>query len=122
MYRSGNYQTGELFCQESQSNITDDFKKQFIDLNLILKDLQGRDLGRAMEWAKSNSEDLAKQGSNLLFSLHKQQFMSLVQKAVDVTVDQYEEGKEDIEMKVEEGNSALPQNPGQNEEMKNEEK
>lgn len=49
MFRSGNYQSGELLCKDARIDI--EFKDKFKELNLILKDLQNKDVERAMQWA-----------------------------------------------------------------------
>lgn len=39
MFRSGNYISGEMLCEEANINMTNEFKNQFKELNFILKDL-----------------------------------------------------------------------------------
>lgn len=40
LFRSGNYQSGELFCKESKTDLSDEFKSKFLELNKIVSDIQ----------------------------------------------------------------------------------
>lgn len=58
-------------CEEAKIDMKEGFKNQFKDLNLILKELECKEVAKAMEWARKNEGDLEKLGSDLLFLLHK---------------------------------------------------
>ena len=58
MYRSGNYQAGEIFSKESQIEIGDDFKNKFKELNEIVKELKEKNVSSALTWAKSKAKEL----------------------------------------------------------------
>lgn len=40
MYRSGHYQTGEIFSKEANVGMAEEFKNQFKELNEILKEIK----------------------------------------------------------------------------------
>jgi hypothetical protein len=40
MYRSGFFQSGEIFTREANIDLTEDFKNKFKELNAIVKELK----------------------------------------------------------------------------------
>ncbi|RFU33292.1 hypothetical protein B7463_g3090, partial [Scytalidium lignicola] len=56
-----------------------ELQKKFTNMYNILHELQQRNLLPAIEWARQNSQDLEKRGSNLEFELIKLQFIWLFQ-------------------------------------------
>ena len=73
-YRTGNYQAGETFSKEATIGLTEEFKNQFRELNLILQEIKDKKVDLALKWAKAQQVSLEKVGSDLLFELHKTQF------------------------------------------------
>lgn len=86
MFRSGNYEAGEKFCKEANVSMTEEFKNQFRDLNLILHELKEKNVKTALNWAQDKANELEKIGSDLLFKLRKQEFLLLVEKAINVFI------------------------------------
>ena len=90
MYRSGNFDSGEVFSQESKINMTDKFKEQFVELNHITKNLKEKNVENALKWAQHNHKQLQEIGSDLLFSLHQAKYSMLFSEAIDLAIIHYE--------------------------------
>jgi hypothetical protein len=56
-----------------------ELQAKFADMYRILHELKGRNLYPAIEWARANSRELEKRGSNLEYELSKLQFVWLFQ-------------------------------------------
>jgi len=81
-YRSGHFDAGEALSEEAHISLSQPFKDQFRELNTIISQLKQHQVDRAMAWAREKAAELDRQGSDLLFNLHKQKYCSLLQKAV----------------------------------------
>ncbi|PPQ78096.1 hypothetical protein CVT25_015630 [Psilocybe cyanescens] len=76
--RTGQFEVAETFLQESEINISEDLRNQFVDLHQILKFLRNSDIGPALKWAKNHQEFLRARSSPLEFYLHRSQYMRLL--------------------------------------------
>eukprot|EP01111_Echinosteliopsis_oligospora_P009415 TRINITY_DN2749_c0_g1_i1.p1 TRINITY_DN2749_c0_g1~~TRINITY_DN2749_c0_g1_i1.p1 ORF type:complete len:338 (+),score=65.68 TRINITY_DN2749_c0_g1_i1:194-1207(+) len=77
LYRTGRFALSDAFCVEAkiESDSMADMKQPLIEMYSILLSLSNRDIGPALEWAKSKEEDLKARGSKLELHLHKMQFI-----------------------------------------------
>jgi len=58
---------------------SDELQQKFTNMYQILHELKGRNLHPAIQWARQNSNELEKRGSNLEFELSKLQYLWLFQ-------------------------------------------
>jgi hypothetical protein len=79
-YRQGMLDIADELAQEAGLKMEDGGKEPFSELNRILDSLKQRDLGPALEWARSHRESLDTQNSSLEFKLHRLQFIDLIQR------------------------------------------
>ena len=70
MYRSGYFQSGEIFSQEAQVDLNDEFKYRFKELNSIIREIKDKKVELALLWAKGKQKELERSGSDLTFNLH----------------------------------------------------
>ncbi|KAJ7582774.1 CTLH/CRA C-terminal to lish motif domain-containing protein [Mycena floridula] len=76
--RTGQFETAQIFMEESNLDIPPDVQDQFMTLNAILKALKSQNIGPALEWAQQNSNFLRNRSSPLEFHLHRSQYIRLL--------------------------------------------
>ncbi|KAL5490492.1 hypothetical protein ACEPAI_5325 [Sanghuangporus weigelae] len=76
--RTGQFETAEVFINESDVTIPPENTVQFIELHSVLTALRRQDIGLALEWCKRNEGFLKDRNSPLEFYLHRSQFMRLL--------------------------------------------
>ncbi|XP_075223460.1 required for meiotic nuclear division 5 protein souji [Lycorma delicatula] len=86
-YRQGMLDIADELAKEAGLKTEEGGKEPFTELNRILDCLKRRDLGPALEWARSHRETLEAQNSSLEFKLHQLQFIGLIQKGSSCQTD-----------------------------------
>ncbi|XP_039282435.1 E3 ubiquitin-protein ligase RMND5A isoform X1 [Nilaparvata lugens] len=79
-YRQGMLDIADELAREAGLTTEEGSKEPFTELNRILDCLKQKDLGPALEWARSHRDQLEAQSSSLEFKLHQLQFVGLIQK------------------------------------------
>ncbi|KAJ7097975.1 CTLH/CRA C-terminal to lish motif domain-containing protein [Mycena belliarum] len=78
LLRTGQFDTAEIFLQETGLAIPSELRAQFIDLHTILQALRNQDISPALGWVANNRNFLRDRGSPLEFYLHRSQYMRLL--------------------------------------------
>lgn len=78
LLRTGQFDTAQLFLEESGIVIPPELRSQFIELHQILKVLRNQDISFALEWTRKNREFLSSRSSPLEFYLHRSQYIRLL--------------------------------------------
>jgi hypothetical protein len=60
-----------MFCAECKLVLPEDFKKKYVEIGEIRKELRKRKLNNAIAWAEKNRGNLENQNSDISFTLHK---------------------------------------------------
>lgn len=76
-FREGQPHLGQSFCEEANVSVSQELKQSFLDMHLVVRELQNHNLMPALEWVrkKANSEGRV---SPLEFKLHSMQFIHLL--------------------------------------------
>lgn len=74
----GQFQLGEVFSTEAGVQVDPKLKTNLLELQEIRSSLERHELQPALEWAKTNREQLRRQGSTLEFQLHRLHFLELI--------------------------------------------
>mmetsp|Transcript_35668 Transcript_35668/g.77606 ORF Transcript_35668/g.77606 Transcript_35668/m.77606 type:complete len:388 (-) Transcript_35668:80-1243(-) len=82
LFREGQPDLGRTFCEEAGVSVSEELKQSFLDMHLVVRELQSHNLMPALEWVKK--QEKARQGgagarnSSLEFKLHSMQFIKLL--------------------------------------------
>ncbi len=74
LFREGYFEVAQIFERETNVQLTESFKQCFMDMFLVLKQLEERDTSLALEWCCKNG----RQYSRLAFMCHKLQYIRLL--------------------------------------------
>ena len=82
LIREGNFEVARAFLTEAEVkgedlNVSDSLTQEFGDLYEILDAMKMRDLGPAIQWARTKALQLEARGSNLEFELCRLQYIWL---------------------------------------------
>eukprot|EP00033_Pygsuia_biforma_P002256 GCRY01002500.1.p1 GENE.GCRY01002500.1~~GCRY01002500.1.p1 ORF type:complete len:393 (+),score=84.81 GCRY01002500.1:195-1373(+) len=80
-YREGCFNLGEMFCKDVGVPFSQEMKEPFYRIFEVVSALKQKNLTPAIEWANAHSMFLQANRSDLLFSLHKLNFLNLVEEA-----------------------------------------
>lgn len=80
-YQQGLFSIGDCFINESnESESTTGLRSLFSELHLIVEAVKERNLRPALNWVTANSNKLKYHGSDLQLTLHRLQFIEILQK------------------------------------------
>ncbi|KAJ5079991.1 hypothetical protein M0811_14270 [Anaeramoeba ignava] len=80
LYRDGKFEIGDSFIKETETEteISKNFREQFVEMFEILSDLQQHKIDSTLNWIKKNQEKLDSKGSSLEFDLHSLYYIDLL--------------------------------------------
>nr|GEU43237.1 protein RMD5 homolog A [Tanacetum cinerariifolium] len=80
LYHDGRFHIADVFLQESQVTDNVSLRTQFTRMRYIIKALRARELEPALTGVLVNREKINRNGSKLVFDLHRFQYLEIVQK------------------------------------------